>query len=212
VGLGGLGQMGVKIAKALGCEVTVISRGPGKEKFAKECGADCFVVSSSREQMKESANTLDLILNTIPVYHNYVQYNSLLKRKGGRQVLLGLHKGIAAAMLVNAVTCNKSRLLHSGIGGVKATQEVMNLCAEHKIYPEIKIVPAHDLNNVFELLDGSNDEGVRYVLDIENTLNEDTEGKCVAPPPNLAPVSSGVITPVGAAKEFFWLFFTGKWL
>jgi len=210
-GFGGLGQMGCKIAKALGCEVTVISRGVGKEAFAKECGADRFIVSSSLEQMKENANSLDLILNTIPVYHSYVDFNSLLKRKGGRQVLLGLHKGIAGAMIVNKITGNRSRILHSGIGGIEATQKVMDLCAEHKIYPDIKVIPAHDLNKVYELLDGANDEGLRYVLDIENTLNEETETKCVADPPKLSHVT-GTISAVGALKESFWLLFTGKWL
>ena len=65
VGLGGLGVMGVKLAKALGNEVSVISRAPKKAEFAKKCGADSFVVSTDAEQMKAAENSLDLILNTV---------------------------------------------------------------------------------------------------------------------------------------------------
>jgi D-arabinose 1-dehydrogenase-like Zn-dependent alcohol dehydrogenase len=211
VGLGGLGQMGIKIAKALGCEVTVISRSAKKEEFAKKCGADKFVVSTSEDDMQKAKRSLDLILNTIPVYHKYVEYNRLLKKKGGRQVLLGLHAGIAGAMITNMVTFNHSRVLHSGIGGIQATQDVINLCAEHSIYPDIKVVPVDELNSIYEKLDGNNDEGIRYVLDIANTLNENTELKYNAEAPKLGAFSGG-ISPFAAVREAAWLLFTGKWL
>lgn len=209
VGLGGLGQMGIKIAKVMGCSVTVISRSRSKAAFAAECGADAFVDSGAPEEMQAHINTLDLILNTVPVYHDYVAYHPLLK-KAGKQVLLGLHAGVGGAFVVNAMTFGHSRVMMSAIGGVKNTQEVMNLCAEHKIYPHIKIVPAHELNEVYSKLEGSNDAGLRYVLDIENTLNEATAEKCVAPPPTFGEFKGGLTVP-DIAKEGLWLFFTGKW-
>ena len=75
IGLGGLGQMGVRIAKALGCVVTVISRAQSKEAFAKTCGADKFITSENQQHMRDNSNDLDLILNTIPTYHNYMVGN-----------------------------------------------------------------------------------------------------------------------------------------
>jgi len=211
VGLGGLGQIGIKISKALGLHVTVISRSAGKEKFAKSCGADNYIVSTSEEAMNANKHVLDLIINTIPVYHDYCAYNVLLGKEG-RQVVLGLHVALAASMILNKVTFNRSRVLHSAIGGIKATQKVIDLCAKHKIYPEIKIVPAEELNSIFQQLDGSNDEGVRYVLDIKNSLNGSTGKKCLAKaPPTLGPFFGGM-SPIAILKEFVWLLFTGKWL
>jgi D-arabinose 1-dehydrogenase-like Zn-dependent alcohol dehydrogenase len=86
VGLGGLGQMGIKIAKARGCVVTVISRSAGKKAFATKCGADHFVVSTNPADMKRAAASLDLILNTVPVYHDYLANRQLLVDDGGKQV------------------------------------------------------------------------------------------------------------------------------
>ena len=99
VGLGGLGQFGVKIAKARGCVVTVISQNKSKEAFARRCGADEFVVSSDADDFARRAKTLDLILNTVPVYHEYAKYRALLVDRGGRQVMLGLHTGFIGALL-----------------------------------------------------------------------------------------------------------------
>ncbi len=73
--------------------------------------------------MTGARGSFDLILNTIPSYHDYNAYTTLLNGTG-RQVLLGLHKGLAAAMIVNLVTCDRSKVIFSGIGGIRATQEV----------------------------------------------------------------------------------------
>lgn len=212
VGLGGLGQMGVRLAKALGAEVSVISRSAAKEGFAKECGATSFIVSSDPKAVKAHAGTLDLIINTIPSYHDYTAYHSLLKKKGGKQVLLGLHAGFAGALVANAVTMGKSRVTSSMIGGIKATQEVMDLCSKHDIKVNIKVVPVEELNSIYELLDGNNDEGIRYVLDIAGTLNADAEARCTAPPPKLTLNPQGQISVPAAIKEALWLLFTCKWV
>jgi len=189
IGLGGLGQMGIKIAKALGCIVTGISRRANKKELATESGADRFLVSKSKEEMDNAVHSLDLILNTIPVSHDYLFYNSLLD-KGGKQVLLGLHKGVVTGMLMNKLTGGKSKVISSVIGGINATQKVVDLCHEHKIHPNIKIIPVNELNNVFELLDSSNEAGLRYVLDIEGSLTDEVEKKYESTPPKLQPSHS----------------------
>eukprot|EP00127_Corallochytrium_limacisporum_P001579 Clim_evm32s66 gene=Clim_evmTU32s66 len=210
VGLGGLGRMGIAIAKAMGCRVVCVSRSQSKEAMAKEAGADEFVASGDPKSMEAAAGLCDLILNTVPSYHNYTHYNSLLK-SSGRQVLLGMHAGFVGSLIVDKVTFGTSRVAASAIGGIPATQEIIDLCAKHKIYPKVDIRPCWDLNEIYTALDKGNDSAVRYVLDIENTLNEKTLEKCTAPPPEIAE-PHGTISPWNIVKEFFWLFFTFQWL
>jgi uncharacterized zinc-type alcohol dehydrogenase-like protein len=207
VGLGGLGQMGIRLAKAMGAEVTVVSRSAGKRALAERCGADHFVVSTDPAAMAARARTVDIMLNTVPSYHDYVAFNPLLNAKG-YQVLLGLHKGLGGAMVVNALTLGHSRVRMSGIGGIPNTEAVINLCDKFKIYPEVKVVPCSELNQVYTKLDGANDEGVRFVLDIANTLKP---GLTCGAAPTISH-ASGTLSVGSSLKEGLWLFFTGKWL
>jgi uncharacterized zinc-type alcohol dehydrogenase-like protein len=208
VGLGGLGVMGVKIAKAMGATVTVISRGKGKEEFARSCGADHFVDSSDLEDMAAKFGTLDCIINTVPSYHPYLAYAPLMEKssKIGKQVLLGLHEGFVAGFAVDAMTLRVSRVMSSEVGGVRNTQEVIDLCAKHKIYPEIEIMGCDKINSIFEALDTNNDKGKRFVLDLA-TLKEGVV--CDSPAPNLKPT-----TPMGLRSvvyEIVTLFFGLGW-
>jgi len=91
-------------------------------------------------------------------------YNTLLAKKGGQHVVLGLNTGLIAGIAAGLIVGPKSVVLGSGIGGIRATQEVVDLCAKHGIFPETQIVGANDVNGVYEKLEGSNDSGVRYVL------------------------------------------------
>jgi D-arabinose 1-dehydrogenase-like Zn-dependent alcohol dehydrogenase len=187
VGLGGLGQMGIKIAKAMGCTVTVVSRGESKREFATKCGADTYLASSDAGLMAQGKDTLDILINTIPAQHDYMLYQPLLRKKNrnATQFLLGLHSDMVAAFVADAIKGGKSRVAGSGVGSIASLQGLINLCAEKEIYPEIELCSVSELNAIYEKLEGSNDTGLRYVLDIEGTLKEDTE--CNAPPPNLAP-------------------------
>jgi len=211
-GLGGLGQMGVRLAKALGAQVSVFSRSAGKEASAKEFGADKFVVYTDEAQVKENLKSLDLILNTVPAYHDYCFFNKFLN-KNGQQVILGLHEGIAATMLAaKFLPTSKPRVIHSGIGGMVNTQEVMDLCAKNNIVPKTKLFPVWELNSVFELLDQNNDEGIRYVMDIKGTLNKEASEKCESvQAPTLKPAHSP-FSQWSIAKELTWYVCTGKWL
>jgi uncharacterized zinc-type alcohol dehydrogenase-like protein len=117
VGLGGLGVLAVKIAKAMGATVTVISRGKGKQEFAKSCGAQYCVDSKDKADMASKVGTLDCIINTVPNYHNYLVYAPLMEKKSriGKQVLLGLHEGLIAGLVVDAMTMHASREMGTGI-------------------------------------------------------------------------------------------------
>jgi hypothetical protein len=188
VGVGGLGQFGLAIAKALGCTVTAITRSAGKADFARGLGASSVIVSTDAADMSRArgARALDLILNTIPIEHDYHVYSALLAA-GGKQVMLGLNSGLIAGFAVDAMTCGSSRVKGSGIGGIEATQAVIDLCAKNNIRPVVKVVPVEEVNRVYEDLDHANDSGVRYVIDIA-TLNDGAAARCAAAaPPKFGP-------------------------
>ena len=206
VGLGGLGQMGIRIAKAMGAIVTVISRTDKKRDLALKCGADAYISSTDPAHMVGKKYDLDLILNTIPGYHAYIDYQMLLSTTG-IQVLLGAHAGTGAAKPLNRIVRDKSRIKMSTVGSIKMTQDVMNLCAENKIYPEVSVVPVSELNNVFSELDKSNESGLRYVLDIAGSLS--LEARC-ANPPVLRDDEQG-LTVLNIVRELAWLLWTGKY-
>jgi len=192
VGLGGLGVMGIKLAKALGCTVTAISRSPAKQALADHSGATSFVASADAKLMAASASSLDLILNTIPAHHDWAAYQPLLAR-GGKHVILGANATMGAAMYAPKLRVfSTPSVVHSMIGGVANTQECIDLCAREKIYPETQVVPVQQLNEVYSKLDASNDAGVRYVLDLEGSLNVEAIGTCNAPPPTLGPNTTGL--------------------
>lgn len=165
IGIGGLGQMGVRLAKAMGNEVTAISTSPNKEAAAKEIGADNFIVSTDPESMKGGANSLDLILNTVSASHQLSTYLPLLRRDGNL-VQLGL---VLSDHQIQQFPLMMKRVSVSGslIGGLPETQDCMDFCGEHKIVPRLKLVTADQLPEVYANLAQKNDQIIRYVLDIE---------------------------------------------
>ena len=192
IGLGGLGVMGIRLATALGCVVTAISRTSAKQGLAEESGATLFVPSSDAAAMTGAAKSLDLILNTIPAHHDWAAYQPLLAARG-KHVILGANATMGAAMYAPKLRWwSQPSVVHSMIGGVANTQECIELCAREKIYPETQVVPVQELNEVYTKLDASNDSGLRYVLDLEGSLNGDAIGTCTAPPPTLGPNATGL--------------------
>jgi len=169
IGIGGLGQMGVRLAKAMGNTVTAISTSPNKEAAAREIGADNFVVSTDSESMKAASMSLDLILNTVSAEHQVSTYLPLLAKKGVL-VQLGL---VLGAHQVNQMPLmfNKLSIAGSLIGGIPETQECIDFCAKHKIIPITKMVKASDLGEVYKQLNEKNDTIIRNVLDIEASKN-----------------------------------------
>jgi len=188
VGLGGLGMTGVKIGSLLGCTVTAVSRANAnapKSKAAIDAGATNILCSKDDSAMAAAAGTFDLIINTIPIPHDYTVYERLVA-KGGKQVLIGVSPALFASAVGNMTGMLPRRAtIASGIGGIQATQEIIDLFAKNKIYPRVEIRPVEDLNKIMMLLDKGNDDSIRYVLDIE-TLNEKAIEKCTDAPVTMA--------------------------
>ena len=185
IGLGGLGIMGVRIARALGCTVTGVSRTPSKAAITEAAGA-AFIDSNSPAALAAAAASFDLVLNTIPVNHDYTVYSALATR-AGKHVILGLNSALGAAMTGGSLLAG-ARVRGSAIGGIEATQAVVDLCAKHNIRPDVRVIPVEGINAAYEALDRNNDEGVRFVVDLAGSLNEGAFERCKGvPPPKLGP-------------------------
>merc|ERR1719369_2053227 len=165
IGIGGLGQMGVQLARAMGNKVTAISTSPSKEAAAKEIGADRFVVSTDLSSMKAAAGSCNLILNTVSADHQLGHYLPLLARRG-TLVMIGVTKNAHSVHLM-PLMYGRAKITGSVIGGMKETQECLDFCHKHNIVPRTKIVTAKDLDEVYKSLNSKNDSIVRNVLDIE---------------------------------------------
>lgn len=148
VGLGGLGHMAVKIAKAMGAEVTVFSTSADKEKDAKRLGAKNFVLTKEAKNFKPLAGKLDLIIDTVSVPHDFSTYMSTLKI-GGTHVLVGVapEPNQITAM---AVIHGRKSLTGSLIGGLKETQEMLDFCARKKVFADVELIKADQINEAYD--------------------------------------------------------------
>ena len=162
VGLGGLGHMAVKIAKAMGAEVTVFSTSPNKQPDAKKLGAKNFVITSDPANFEKFAGKLDLIIDTVSADHDFTPYLSTLK-KGGTHVLVGAapEPNKVAAM---ALIFGRKRLAGSLIGGIKETQEMLDFCAKKKVLADIELIPAEKINEAY-VRTVKGDVKYRFVID-----------------------------------------------
>jgi uncharacterized zinc-type alcohol dehydrogenase-like protein len=165
IGLGGLGHMAVKIAAAMGAEVTVISRSNAKEIEAKHSGASSLLVSADKEAMKKAASSFDLILDTVPVKHNLDVYTPLLA-VDGTLVIVGQIGPLEEPMTIPLIM-GRRRIAGSLIGGIKETQDVLDFCAEHDIHPECKMINANEINDAFKHL-AKGDVAHRFVIDMSS--------------------------------------------
>ena len=134
--------------------VTAISRSEAKKELATRAGADHYLATAAASQMEAARNSVDIILDTIPTDHDISPYRSLLASQASKLVILGINANFTGAFVARKLLGNICRVQISGIGGIAATQEVIELCdqAEPKILPEIKIMPVHELNSIFECL------------------------------------------------------------
>ena len=157
--------MGVKLAKAMGHSVMVISTSNSKEAVAKEKGADMFVVSTNAESMKNGANKCDIILNTISANHEMMTYIPLL-RPCGTLVQLGLVvKPHTLSQL--PIMFQRKQVAGSLIGGIKRTQELLDFCAEKNVVPDTEMIHASGIDGAWEKLINNTAGGTRFVIDIE---------------------------------------------
>ncbi|XP_073279352.1 8-hydroxygeraniol dehydrogenase-like [Primulina huaijiensis] len=168
VGLGGLGHLAVKFAKAFGTHVTVISTSINKKKEAiGSLGADEFLVSRDPEQMQAAMGTLDGILDTVSATHPLGPLITLLK-PNGKLILVGAPEK-PLEFLAFPLLQGRKTISGSAIGGLKETQEMIDFAAKNNILPEVEMINIDYINTAMERLLKS-DVKYRFVIDIENSL------------------------------------------
>jgi len=163
IGLGGLGHMGVKFAKALGAHVVMITTSPEKGKDALRLGADEVLVSRDAEAMAKAAGSFNFLLNTIPVGHDINPYLTLLKLDGA-MVMVGALTALDPLMGNNLIGGRKT-VAGSAIGGMAETQEMLDFCAEHNIVSDVEMIQIAEVNAAYERL-LKNDVHYRFVIDM----------------------------------------------
>lgn len=163
LGIGGLGHLAIKIAKAMGAHVVVFTTSPSKVEDAKRLGADEAVLSTDAEQMSKYARSMHLILDTVSAKHNVNTYLNLL-RPDGSVVLVGLPPEALEIGAFNVVGGRKS-FSGSNIGGIAETQEMLNFCAKHNITAEIELINIQQINEAFDRL-AKGDVKYRFVIDM----------------------------------------------
>lgn len=164
LGLGGVGHMGVKIAKAMGHHVTVISSSDKKREEAMEhLGADEYLVSSDVESMQKAADQLDYIIDTVPVVHPLEPYLSLLKLDG-KLILMGVIN-TPLQFVSPMVMLGRKSITGSFIGSMKETEEMLEFCKEKGLASMIEVIKMDYINTAFERLE-KNDVRYRFVVDV----------------------------------------------
>jgi uncharacterized zinc-type alcohol dehydrogenase-like protein len=162
VGLGGLGHMGVKIAHALGAEVTVLSQTLSKKDDGLAMGADHYYATSDDQTFDDLANTFDLIVNTVSATLPMDKYLSLL-RLNGTLVNVGAPPD-PMAVPVGSLMNQRRSWAGSGIGGIRQTQEMLDFCAEHQLGAEIEVISGDEIDQAWDRV-VSSDVRYRFVID-----------------------------------------------
>jgi uncharacterized zinc-type alcohol dehydrogenase-like protein len=163
VGLGGLGHMGVKLAKAMGAEVVVFTTSPSKVEDAKHLGADDVVLSTDEEQMARYAGKLHVVLDCVSAQHDMDLYLSLL-RVDGSLVLVGAPEHPLPVAAFSLIPFRRS-FAGSTIGGLPETQEMLDFCGKHNIVADIEMINIQQINEAYDRLLKS-DVKYRFVIDM----------------------------------------------
>jgi len=163
VGIGGLGHMGIKLARALGAHVVAFTSSESKREAATALGASEVVVSSRAEAMAKHAGSLDLIVDTVAAPHDLDPYLAMLDRDG-TMVLVGAPATPHPSPGVFGLITRRRSLAGSMIGGIRETQEMLDFCAEHDIVSDVELVRAADIETAYaRMLSG--DVKYRFVID-----------------------------------------------
>ncbi len=165
LGMGGLGHMAIKLAAAMGANVTVLSRSPSKEADAKALGAHAFAVSTHENTMASLRSKFDLIIDTVPVKHDMGPYLPLLNIDGTLCLVgqIGPMDEVGTVPLI----LGRRRIAGSVIGGIRETQEMLDFCAKHNILPECEMIKMDEINEAFERMERS-DVRYRFVIDMSS--------------------------------------------
>ncbi|HEY3012703.1 MAG TPA: NAD(P)-dependent alcohol dehydrogenase [Gemmatimonadales bacterium] len=171
VGLGGLGHMGIKFARAFGAQVVLFTTSPGKADDARRLGANEVVISRDADAMAAHANSFDFILNTVAAPHNLDPFINLLKRDG-TICLVGAPAQPHPSPAVTGLIFRRRQLAGSLIGGLKETQEMLDFCAKHGIQSDIELIPIQKINQAYERMLKS-DVKYRFVIDMSSLAQDE---------------------------------------
>lgn len=166
VGLGGLGHMGVKIAAALGADVTVLSHSLKKKDDGMRMGAKHFYATADASTFEKLRGSFDLIINTVSAELDWNQYLGLLKLDG-TLVLVGIPENEVPPVGAFSLIGKRRSLAGSLIGGIKETQEMLDFCAKHGLVCDIEKIPIQEVNRAYERVVKS-DVRYRFVIDMSS--------------------------------------------
>lgn len=148
VGLGGLGHMAVKFARALGTETVVFTTSPSKVEDAKRLGADEVVISRNADEMKKHTGSFDFIIDCVAAEHDINAYLALLKRDGNITLVGAPEKPLPVAAF--GLIFGRKSLSGSAIGSIAETQEMLDFCGEHNITADVEVIPVQKINEAYE--------------------------------------------------------------
>ena len=169
VGLGGLGHMAVKFARALGAHVVVFTTSPAKKQDALRLGADDVVVSRHAEEMKKHTYSFDFILDAVSAEHDINAYLQLLKRDGNLTLVGAPEKPLSVAAF--GLIMGRRSLSGSPIGGIAETQEMLDFCGKHNITADVEIIPIQKVNEAYDRLVKS-DVKYRFSIDMASLKSQ----------------------------------------
>jgi uncharacterized zinc-type alcohol dehydrogenase-like protein len=169
VGLGGLGHMGVKFARALGAHVVVFTTSAHKAEDARRLGADEVVVSGDAGAMNQHAFSFDFILDTVSAEHDINAYLNLLGRDGNLTMVGAPPKPLAVSAF--GLIMGRRSLSGSPIGGIRETQEMLDFCGTHGITADVEVIPIQKANEAYERLLKS-DVKYRFAIDMASLKSE----------------------------------------
>ncbi len=162
VGLGGLGHMGVKFARALGAHVVAFTTSPGKKEDALRLGAHEVVVSRNADEMRRHAGSFDFILDAVSADHDINAYIQLLRRDGNITLVGAPEKPLPVVAF--GLLLGRRSLSGSPIGGIRETQEMLDFCGKHGITADVEVIPIQKVDEAYERLLASN---VKYRFSID---------------------------------------------
>lgn len=166
IGLGGLGHMALKLAKALGAHVTLFTRSPNKEQDARRLGADTVVLSTNTTQMATVNGRFDLIIDTVPYAHDLNPYLPSLSLDG-TLVLVGFLGDLDPMLNTVPLIMGRKSVAGSVIGGIPETQEMLDFCGKHGVTSDVEVIRIQQINEAYERMIKS-DVKYRFVIDMES--------------------------------------------
>lgn len=169
VGLGGLGHMGVKFAKAFGAHVVVFTTSPDKKEDALRLGAHEVIISTNAQEMKQHAGSFNFILDTVAADHDINAYINMLSRDGNITLVGAPETPLQVSAF--ALLFGRKSLSGSLIGGIAETQEMLDFCGQHNITSDVEIIPIQQINAAYERLVRS-DVKYRFSIDMASLKSE----------------------------------------